>query len=70
MRTEDIHWIVEEILTDISCRDKSGSVHPEPSAVPDIESVFEEVFHEDDATSREIMRQIWQQLQETHRDHP
>jgi hypothetical protein len=28
--------------------------------------VFEELFHEDDATSQEIMRRIWKQLQETH----
>jgi hypothetical protein len=65
MQTKQINQIVDEIISDISKRDKTATADPESCAMPGLEDVVEELIQEDDETSRQVMRTIWKELQET-----
>ena len=67
MYTEDIDQIVHDIVSDMYRKGKVGKVDPDRSAAPDLEDVFEELIHEEDETSKQVMRKIWKELQETRR---
>lgn len=67
MQTVDIDMIVQEILTDMSLKDKASIANTNLTNRPEIEDVFEELTREDDETSKAVLRKIWQELQETYR---
>jgi hypothetical protein len=66
MRTQYIDQIVNEILTDMSHREKDATNSAEPSSVPKFEDAFGEVIQDDDEISKDVMRRIWEELQSTH----
>ncbi len=67
MRTQYIDQIVNEILTDMSHRDKIATAPSDISSVPNFEDVIWKLIQDDDETSRDVMHRIWEVLQETHR---
>ena len=67
MRTQYVDQIVNEILTDMSQRENDTTNHTDISAVPNFEDAIGKLIQEDDETSRDVMRRIWRELQETHR---
>lgn len=67
MQTVDIDMIVQEILTDMSLKDKASIANTNLTNRPEIEDVFEELTREDDETSKAVLRKIWEELQETYR---
>ena len=66
MRTQFIDDIVNEILTDMSNRQKTAPDHMGTSSIPEFEEAFGAMIPENDETSNVIMRRIWKELQETH----
>ncbi|WP_319405310.1 hypothetical protein [uncultured Desulfosarcina sp.] len=67
MRTQYIDQIVNEILTDMSHREKESTGPMDISSIPNFEEAFGELIKEEDETSRDVMRRIWNELQDTHR---
>lgn len=67
MQTQYIEQIVNEILTDMSRREKDSAGRKEISSVPDFEDAFGELIQQEDEASRNVMRRIWKELQQTHR---
>ena len=67
MRTQYVDQIVNEILIDMANRDEHATSHPDVSPVPDFEDAFGTLLQEDDATSKDVMRRIWNELQNAHR---
>ena len=67
MRTQYIDQIVNEILTDMSHREKDVTTPAEPSSVPQFDDAFGEIIQDDDEMSKDAMRRIWEELQNTHR---
>ena len=63
MRTQYIDQIVNEILTDMSHREKDATGHTDISSVPGFEEALGEFIQEEDETSRDVMRRIWTELQ-------
>ncbi|WP_372682866.1 hypothetical protein [Desulfosarcina sp.] len=66
MRTADIDQIVNEILTDMSHRENNISASADRSSVPDFEDTFGKLI-QDDESSKEAMRKIWEELTHPHR---
>ena len=67
MRTPFIDQIVNEILTDMSHREKNAGDRADKASVPDFEDAFGKLTQDDDETSRDAMRQIWKELKQSHR---
>ena len=67
MQAVDIEMIVQEILTDMSLKDKAAIANTKPANGPELEDVFEELTREDDETSKAVLHKIWEELQETYR---
>ena len=67
MHTQYIDQIVNEILTDISHRDKNATAPSDISSVPNVEDAFGKLIQDDDETSKDVMRRIWKELKLTHR---
>ena len=67
MRTQYIDQIVNEILIDMSHREKDATGHRDKSSVPGFEEALGELIQEEDETSRDVMRRIWNELQGLHR---
>ena len=67
MRTQHIDQIVNEILTDMSNREKDAASQMDASSIPDFEEAFGDLLQEDDEASMDVMRKIWKELQEVHR---
>jgi hypothetical protein len=67
MRTQYIDQIVNDILTDISQREKDATTHMYGSSVPNFEDAFGELIQEDDETSKDVMRRIWKELKDIRR---
>ncbi|WP_319521843.1 hypothetical protein [uncultured Desulfosarcina sp.] len=67
MQTQTIDQIVNDILTDMSDRDRGAAPHANAASVPDFDDAFGEILQGNDATENDIMRRIWKELQETHR---
>ncbi|MCB2146898.1 MAG: hypothetical protein KQI81_10515 [Deltaproteobacteria bacterium] len=67
MRTQYVDQIVNEILTDMSHREKDTTGHRDISSVPGFEEALGELIQEEDETSRDVMRRIWNELQAIHR---
>lgn len=65
MQNQYIDQIVNEILTDMSQRETDATAHTAQSSVPNFEDAFGELIKEDDETSRDVMRRIWKELQQT-----
>jgi hypothetical protein len=67
MPTPYIDQIVKEILTDMSHGKKSATAPADSSSVPDFEDTFGKIIQDDDETSRDVMRRIWNELKHTYR---
>ena len=67
MKALDIDQIVQEILTDMSLRDKAVIANSHPTPGPELDMLFEELLEDDDETGKAVMRRILEELQATHR---
>jgi hypothetical protein len=67
MQTQYIDQIVKDILTDMSRREKSATATGNISSAPNFEDAFGRLIQEEDEIDRDVMRRIWEGLQETHR---
>jgi hypothetical protein len=67
MQPIDIDMIVQEILTDMSLKDKAAIANTTPDAETQLDDMFEELTCEDDDTSKAVLRKIWEELHETYR---
>ena len=67
MRNQYIDQLVDEILTDMSHREKDATTPSDISSVPDFEDAFGTLIQDDDETSKDAMRKIWKKLKHTHR---
>jgi hypothetical protein len=67
MQPIDIDMIVQEILTDMSLKDKAAIANTAPDGENRLDDVFEELTREDDETSRAVLRKIWEELYGTYR---
>ena len=67
MQPINIDMIVQEILTDMSLKDKASIANTKPAADTKLDDVFEELTREDDETSKAVLRKIWQELHESYR---
>ena len=67
MRTQEIDQIVNEILTDMSRREKNAGDPADKSSLPDFEDAFGKLTQDDDQTSKDVMRKIWRELKHAHR---
>ena len=67
MQPVDIDMIVQEILTDMTLRDKAAIANTNPATGTNLEDVFEELTREDDETSKAVLHKIWEELQDTYR---
>ena len=62
MQPIDIDMIVEEILTDMPLKDKAAIANTKPAPHTQLEEVFEELTHDDDETSKAVLRKIMDEL--------
>ena len=67
MQPINVDMIVQEILTDMSLKDKAAIANTGPASDPQLDTVFEELTREDDETSKAVLRKIWQELHESYR---
>jgi hypothetical protein len=67
MQTVDIDMIVQQILTDMSLKDKAAIANTKQANGPELEEAFEELTREEDETSKAVLHRIWEELQETYR---
>jgi hypothetical protein len=67
MQPINVDMIVQEILTDMSLKDKAAIANTGPSSDPGLDTVFEELTRDDDETSKAVLRKIWEELHETYR---
>jgi hypothetical protein len=65
MKSEYIDQMVQEILSDMSIREKDPATQPEtiPLAFP--ADAIEEFIQDDDEIGKMVMRRIWRELIET-----
>ena len=66
MQRQDVDQIVNDILIDMSKREKDATPRAESSSVPEFEDAFKDLLQEDDETSLIVMRKIWRELQAVH----
>lgn len=67
MQTQTIDQIVNDIMTDMSKGNRGAAPHADAASVPDFDDAFGEILQSNDKTDNDIMRRIWNELQETHR---
>jgi len=67
----DMQQIVADILAGMSLKEKSLIAHMDEKSLPYLQYAFDVYISkgagDDPETGREIMKRIWQTLQETHR---
>jgi len=66
MQCPEIDQIVNEILVDMSEREKDAPSEVDASSVPEFEEAFGDLLQDDDETSLVVMRKIWKELQAVH----
>jgi hypothetical protein len=62
MKTEYIDQIVQDIVTDMSFREKNAASQSETASIPFPEDAIEEFIQDDDETGKDVMRKIWKEL--------
>ncbi len=67
MQPINIDMIVQEILTDMSLKDKAALANTNPASETRLDEVFDELTGDEDETSRAVLRKIWDELQTTYR---
>lgn len=64
MKSEYIDQIVQDIMTDMSLREKDTATQSKTAVIPFPEDAIEEFIQEDDETGKDVMRKIWKELME------
>jgi hypothetical protein len=67
MQPINVEMIVQEILTDMSLKDKAAIANTNPAIDMQLDTMFEELTREDDETSKAVMRKIWEELHQSYR---
>ena len=67
MQPIDIDMIVQEILDDMSLKDKATIANTSPAAPTHFDDAFEELTRDDDETSKAVLRKIWEELYGSYR---
>lgn len=67
MQPIDIDMIVQEILDDMSLKDKAAIANTSPTTATQIEDAFEVLTREEDETSKAVLRRIWEELHDSYR---
>lgn len=69
----DMQQIVRDILSGMSLKEKSLIAHMDEKSLPYLQYAFDVYISrdagDDPETAREIMKRVWQTLQQTHRIH-
>ncbi len=68
MQPINIDTIVQEILTDMSLKDKAAIANTSATtAGRQMDDIFEELTRDDDETSKAVLRKIWEELYDSYR---
>ena len=65
--SNEIDQIVQDILADMSLKEKAMIANLDEEDVPYLQYAFDTLVGEDDEIGKNVMRRMWEMLQETHR---